>query len=208
MKKEVMLLFVLAVLTLPLISAYSFGSWGGGYYNSPLDLFDNEWVIFGIIFIVFFAIIFFTVNKAFKTPGVSAVIALGLSLLIAITLARRGMLYGYFGDEVGSWVLIVTCLIGAGFIIRFAYESFGGLGAIISVGGLWYILHSIDPYEVIPYQILTDTIISVYEFVASWLGGIILMALTILLINIGREERTTWDILTKPRKRRFNWLGN
>lgn len=198
-------LFIGALLVLPLISAYSFGSWGYGY-SSPLDFFDNEWVVFGVIFVVFFAIIFYTVNKAFKNPGVSAVIGAGLALLIAVTLAQRGMLYGYFGDQIGSWVLIVTVLIGAGFIIRFAYGSFGEIGAIITVGGLWYLIHSLDPYEVLPYEILNDTFISIYKFVAGWLGGIIIVVLTIIILNIGQEEMNFTDMFSNRRRRRFNLL--
>ena len=45
---------IILLLILPLISAYS---WGGGYYRSPLDYLDNEWVIFAIIFMIFFAVI-------------------------------------------------------------------------------------------------------------------------------------------------------
>lgn len=206
-KQSLIFIFVFALLVIPLISSYSFGSWGTGYYNSPLDLFDNEWVVFGIIFVVFFAIIFYTINKTFKNTGVSAVIGAGLALFIALTLARRGILYGYFGDEIGSWMLIIVSLIGFGFIIRFAYQSFAGLGAIIVVGVSWYLLHITGPYEVLPYEILTDAFVKIYEFTASWLGGIVLMVLTIILINLGKEEKTFAEMMFKPRKRKFNILG-
>ena len=90
---SILLLSSILVFTLlPLISSYSWG--GGGYYSSPLDYLQNEWVIFGIFFLIFFAIIFFTVNKAFKNSAVAGVIALGFSLLISMVMAQRGLLYG------------------------------------------------------------------------------------------------------------------
>ena len=65
---SIILLSSILVLTItPLISA-QFG-WGGGYYSSPLDYLDNEWVIFSLVFLIFFAVIFFTVNRAFKNSG-------------------------------------------------------------------------------------------------------------------------------------------
>ena len=133
MKKEdlsvLVLLSIIVLAILPLVSAYDFGGWG--YYNSPLDYLENEWVIFGIFFLVFFAIIFYTVNKAFKNSAVSGVIALGLSLMIAMVMAQKGLLYGYLGEEIGSWILIITVLIGIGFLIRFVYESFGKTGTMV-----------------------------------------------------------------------------
>ena len=173
------LLFGLALLAIPLISA---ASWG--YYDSPLDYLDNEWVVFGIIFLVFFAIIYYTVNKAFKNNGVSGIIALGLSLMIAMIVARRGLLYGYAGEELGSWILIITVLLGIGFLIRFIYTSFGKTGTIIALAGLWILIKSIDPYQLLPYELLTDTFLNIYGFFSSILGGIVLVVGGIILLNM------------------------
>src|SRR4030042_3187047 len=186
MKKEglsVLALSLIIVLTItPLISSYGF--WGGGYYSSPLDYLENEWVIFGIFFLVFFAIIFYTVNKAFKNNAVSGIIALGLSLMIAMVMARRGLLYGYLGEEIGSWILIITILIGIAFLIRFVYESFGKIGTIITLIILWIFLRSIDPYDFLPYQLLTDTFINIYEFFASIFGAIVLIIGALVILGI------------------------
>ena len=158
MKKRRLLTLLLSLILvftiLPLISAYNLGGSTWGYYNSPLDYLENEWVIFGIFFIVFFAIIYYTVNKAFQNPPVSAVVALGLSLLISMVMAQRGLLYGYLGEEIGAWVLIVTILIGVAFLIRFIHESFGKTGTIVALIGIWFVIRVIDPYEFLPYQLL------------------------------------------------------
>lgn len=187
MKKRLALSIVLVLVLIPLISAYSFGpSWGSswGYYNSPLDYLENEWVIFGIFFLVFFAIIFYTVNKAFKNNAVSGVIALGLSLLIAMVMAQRGLLYGYLGDEIGAWILIIASLIGVGFLIRFVHESFGKTGTVIALIVMWIFLRSLDPYKFLPYQLLTDTFINVYEFLASILGLIVMIIAALVILGI------------------------
>jgi hypothetical protein len=198
MKKEdlsfLALSLIIVITIIPLISAYNFGGWG--YYNSPLDYLENEWVIFGIVFLVFFAIIFFTVNKAFKNNAVSGVIALGLSLMIAMVMARRGLLYGYLGEELGSWILIITILIGIAFLIRFIYESFGKTGTIVALIILWIFLRSIDPYDFLPYQLLTDTFINIYEFFASIFGGIILIIGALVILNIA-DTRTIGEKLIK-----------
>jgi len=202
MKRGDLLMFLLfsiiVILLLPLISAYTWGSWGGwgGYYNSPFDYLQNEWVIFGIIFLVFFAIIFFTVNKAFQNHAVSAVIALGLSLMIAMVLAQKGLLYGYIGEEMGSWVLIVAGLIGIGFLIRFVHESFGKTGTVVGLIILWIFLRSIDPYEFLPYQLLTDTFINIYEFLASVFGLIVMIIAALVILGIV-DPKTNLDRLTK-----------
>tara|TARA_Y100000034_G_scaffold114872_1_gene151425 strand:- start:1769 stop:2374 length:606 start_codon:yes stop_codon:yes gene_type:complete len=185
------LLFGLALLAIPLISA---ASWG--YYDSPLDYLDNEWVVFGIVFLVFFAIIYYTVNRAFKNPAVSGVIGLGLALMIAMVITRRGLLYGYAGEQLGSWILIVTILIGVGFLLRFIYESFGKTGTAVALIGIWILIRSVDPYDILPYELLTDTFINTYEFFASWLGGIVLVVGGIILLNV-TDMRTIGEKMMK-----------
>ena len=186
------------ILIIPLISA---PSWGGGYYRSPLDYLENEWIMFGLFFVVFFAIIFYTVNRAFKNPAVSGVIALGLSLMISMTMAQRGLLYGYVGEEIGSWLLIVTVLIGVGFLIRFIWESFGKPGTVIALIGLWFLLRAFDPYEFLPYELLTDTFIGIYEFFASFLGLIIIIIGSVVALNVF-DSRTIGERLIKQFSRR------
>lgn len=195
----ILTIIALGLLIIPLISAYSLG---GGYYRSPLDYLENEWVIFSIVFMIFFAVIFFSVNRSFKNPGVSTVIALGLSLLIAMVMARRGMLYGYVGEELGSWIMIITILMGTGFIIRFAYESFGRTGVIVALAILWAVFRGIDVYDILPYQLLTETFVRVYEFITGIVGGIVIIIIAIIFMNVGEERETGIERLLRPKRRR------
>ncbi len=173
MKKEVSILIITAILLLPIISAYSWG-----YYNSPLMYLDNEWVMFTIILLVSFALIFHTTNKAFNNQAVSAVIAGSISLLITITVLKRGLLYGYLGDEIGSWVLIAAGLVLLGFLIKLSYETFGAVGSTIAVFFAWLLLQRADAYSIIPYG-APYSIVQAYEFITSIFGLIILVAIAI-----------------------------
>jgi len=195
MKKSVLLISILVLLIAPTVLAYTGYGYGYGYLRSPLDYFENEWTMFGIIFIVFFAIIYFTVNKSFKNNVISGVIALGLSLLIAITLTRRGWLYGYAGEQLGAWVLIVVAFIGIAFAIRFAYEYFGSIGAIASIAILWFLLRGLDPYEILPYEVQTDSLLNIYGFITSIFGLIVFMIIGLIAAKTERGRTPMGQII-------------
>lgn len=189
-QRLIFLLIGLMLVVTPLASAAGwFGLGGGGYYSSPLFFLENEWVMFGIVFIIFFAIIFYTVNKSFKNPMISGVIALGLGLFISIALAQRGWLNSYMGSEIGAWLLIVAALISIAFAIKFSYDSFGRIGAVAAIVIIWYVLHSNpDPYDILPPELMTDTFTGIYEFVSSWFGLIIAVIAGGIIIAARRQR--------------------
>jgi len=172
---------LMLLITLPTILAANGFGWGGfgGGYQSPLYYFDNEWVWFTTIFLVFFAIIYFTVNKAFKNNVVSGVLALSLSALIGITMLRSGWMYGYVGDSIGAWITVVVALIAAGFLIKFAFEGLGVFGVLGAITFFWFLLQGSDAYSLLPYDspgFLTwayETIKHPIGLVALWIIGFI-----------------------------------
>ncbi len=162
--KTLTIIFILTLLALPLISAQT---WGGGMwgYRSPLDYLENEWVTFTILFLIFFSVIYYSVNKTTKNPAVSIILALGISLFISLAISRRGLLWGY-GEGIDTWVLLGAVIIGIGFLIKFASESFGRAGAIATVILIWIILNAIDPYQILPDTLLySDNFMVFYELV-------------------------------------------
>lgn len=177
------ILIGIILLIIPLVSAQYYG-----YYDSPLAIFDNEWAMFGIIFIIFFGIIFYTINRSFKNVAVSASVAGALSLLIALTMARRGLLLDYTGYEMGSWVMIIVFLIGLAFIARFAYENFGPIGTGFALMGIWAILRAIDIYEFLPYELLTDNFIKIYGFITSFFGLAIIIIAIIIIVSMNKDR--------------------
>lgn len=186
-------IIITAILVLPLISAYSWGGWYG--YRSPLDYLENEWVLFTVLFLIFLAIIFYTLNKALKNPAVAIIIAFGLSLLISMAISQKGLIMGYgISEEFSSWLLFIAALIGIGFLIRFAAESFGGIGAIIAVLGIWLLIHFIDPYQILPDVLLNSGFYNFYEFLK---GGLGLIALAIIAFVLSRGTRKTVKDVTE-----------
>jgi hypothetical protein len=152
-----LVIFLIFIIT-PFASAYGFE-----YYSSPAYLLDNEWVLFIILFLMFFAMIYYTVNKSFKNNVISGVIALGLSLLISLAIAKKGLLVGY-GYGLDSWVLLIAILIGFAFLIRFSSNSFGKIGAIAAVIVIWMIIKFVDPYNFLPETLLSNPeFMSFYE---------------------------------------------
>jgi len=192
MKKRVLSAIIAFLISIPTILAYSYRSLG--YYRSPLEYLDNEWVMFITILLVFFAIIYYTVNKAFKNNMVSAVTALGLSLLISVTILRRNLLYGFVGDDLGSWVLLAAAIIAFGFLIRFSYEGLGTPGAIIAAIAVWLFIHNTDPYAVLPYG-ANDTLIWVYEVMVGFRGLFIVIIISAIFARFLRGK-SPWEYVT------------
>ncbi len=186
-QKTLTTILIISLLALPLISAYSWGggSWG---YRSPLDYLENEWVTFTILFLIFFAVIYYSINKTVKNPTVAVIVALGISLFISLALSRKGLLWGY-GQGIDVWVLLGAAIIGIGFLIRFASESFGRAGAIISVIIIWIILNAIEPYEFLPDTLLySDNFMTFYDGLKGFFGGVILVTIAVLFSKSKKDE--------------------
>jgi len=182
-------LTTILLLIIPLISA--FNGWGGGrwgWYRGPLEYLENEWVLFGVLFLIFFAVIFYTLNKAFKNNVIAGVIALGLSVLISMAIAQRGLLDVYGGGEISSWALFLAAAVGIAFLIRFAAETFGWIGAGVTAFVVWLILRSFYPEQLLP-ELLTNVpaFMWIYNFLLSWLGLVLLIILAFILGSMGRK---------------------
>ncbi|MDD5192149.1 MAG: hypothetical protein PHH54_00770 [Candidatus Nanoarchaeia archaeon] len=177
------------LLILPIISAYSYSPFGNfGFYGSPLDYLENEWVLSAVLFLIFFALIFYTLNKAFKNSAVSVIIALGLSALISMAIAQRGLITAYGGGEISSWALFLAAAIGIAFLIRFSSESFGKIGAVAVVFLTWLVLYNFYPEQILP-GLLADipAFVWFWEVLTSWIGLIILIVIAFAFGGQGPE---------------------
>ena len=206
-KKTLTTIFILTFLTMLTIPLISAPSWGGGMwgYRSPLDYLENEWVTFTILFLIFFAVIYYSINKTTKNPAVSVIVALGISLFISLALTRRGLLWGY-GQGIDTWVLLGAAIIGIGFLIRFAAESFGRAGAIATIIIVWIILNAIDPYQILPDTLLySDNFMMFYGVLKSIFGAIVLIIITILFIKGDEDRSPGQQILKSLFGRRSRW---
>jgi hypothetical protein len=192
--------FALVMIILPGVFAYT--GWGWTYLD-PVYYLEHPWVMFGMVTAVFFAIIFYAVGRSIDNKQVSAVIALALALFISMTLTRRGYLYGYMGQEIGSWiifvVILITVVLVGGFFIRMMNDFFWPVGSPVSVLIIWFFLRILDPEEFIPYTLLNDIFLGVYEFVTSIVGLIILIILAIIISFM--TENLEDDAVILPRRR-------
>lgn len=185
--KTITLITLLTLLVLPLISA----QWGWGYgYSNPIYFLENEWVLFTVLFLIFLAVIFYTVNKTMKNQAVAMTIAVGLSLLISLAIAQRGLISGYgLGGELGSWLLLIASLIGIAFLIRFAAESFGWVGTLVTLILLWMLIRFIEPSQLLPEMLLYNyRFMNFYEeFLRSGWGLIIISGIGFIITRGTRK---------------------
>lgn len=185
--KKISKIIVFAVLSefllMPMALAYV------NFYGSPLDYFENEWVLFTVLFLLFFAVVFYTINKTFKNNVVSGVIGLGISLLLTMAITRKGFLWGY-GNGLDAWVLLIAILIGLAFLIRFATTSFGMWGTICTVILVWVLIAYIDPYQFLPDPLLeSPEFMSFYEgILRTFVGAVILIVLAFFLGSISKKN--------------------
>jgi len=190
-KLSILLISTILILTiLPLIVAYN--GFGFDYYSSPVEYLENQWVLFGIIFIILFGVIFYVLNKSFKNPAVASVIGIGLSLFISMAISQRGLLYNYAGGTLSSWALVIASLIAIAFLLRFAKESFGKTGTISTIILIWLILHSLDPYDVLPSILANSGFLAVYEFIVGF-GGLIIFVILAFIFS-GKGPMTVKDL--------------
>lgn len=192
--KKLLTTILLTILALPLISA----QWGGGYYGSPLDYLENEWVIFGIIFIIAFAVIYFAVHKTFKeNKAIAAVIALGISLLISLAMAQRGLLYSYAGDTIGNMALLVGFLIVVIAMFKVLLENFGKAGAFVGLILTLLLLKWGNSTGLFPESLNYGPIGDLMEFLQGpilWL--LIIVGVIVVLVKLlAGEQKTVFDVL-------------
>jgi hypothetical protein len=197
---------LLALFIVPLISAYNHGFFGRfGGYGGPSALFQNEWVIFGIIFLVFFALIFYSLNKRFDNNAVSAIVAGGISLIIAMSLSQRVMYTGFFGgfggfgEGLGNWIMFLAIVFGIFIGFKFIFENFGPAGSIPVVVVFWYLLGNMDIFNVLPYGFVTNEFLDIYEFIISWPGLFILLVISIYISSIFYKRKKDDDFMIIPR---------
>lgn len=193
------IIFILSLL--PVISA-AYGGFGGygSWYYSPLDFFENEWVMFALVLLVFFAAIFYTLFKVFKNKAVAAIISGALAILITVAITERGLIETYGGGEISSWALFLAGAIGVAFLIKFASESFGSNGGkfatALVVFLVWIVLRNFYPEELLP-ELLTriPAFMLFYEFLISPLG--LILGLFLALAFGGKGPKTILDYISK-----------
>ncbi|MDP3027099.1 MAG: hypothetical protein Q8N63_05295 [Nanoarchaeota archaeon] len=196
---KITLAIISSLFLMPIISAYGYSGFRNfGYYGSPLDLFQNEWIMFAIIASIFFAAIFYTLFKTFKNKGIAAIISIGFSILISVAIMERGLIEAYGGGEISSWALFLAAAIGVAFLIKFASESFGKIVAAITVFLIWLVLHNFYPEQLLP-ELLTNipAFMWFWEwFVIAFFPGLVIWIILTLSFG-GKGPKTISDYISK-----------
>ncbi len=199
MNSKIKTILILTILLIPLTLAYN-----GYYYLTPSQLLQNQWVVFSLIFLITFAIIFYALGKAMKeNTGAAVVVSAGLALFISFALSQRTRFYGYLGQEIGSYALIVGLLILAIFLIKLISGIARGAGLFIALGALWFFVNSIDPYDIFPYKFLTSDFYPVWQFIVSQTFLILLVIIFIILIAISFKNDKVKDFMWPKWEGRF-----
>jgi hypothetical protein len=186
-------LILLIIGLMAVVSAYG---WGG--YYSPQSLMENEWFIFGGVFVLFFAIVFIALGRTFgENRGPAVAISLVVSLFITVAIERQGLLYSYVGEEIGGYLLIFALIIALILLLKVMSALLGGLGMFLVAFLTWYILnknyYTSTLYSVIPYSFQP-----VYDFICSdnfvyWIAGVLVLVLVLAYSSKGSMNKDIKD---------------
>jgi hypothetical protein len=160
MKKQTLLTIFISISLISLISLVSaqyyggYGSYSGGYYTGivPSELLENEWVIFGGVFLLTFALVYMALARAFhpqdnrnmleimagmkertSNQGPIVMISLIIALFVAGAFARRDYLYGWLGADIGQWILTFAMIVGIAIILLLGYRLGGLIGSVAAL---------------------------------------------------------------------------
>ena len=164
--KRGLLGFPLLVLLTQVVSAQFFSGYGGFSITNFFDSIDSATITLGLLFFIFFALIFYALSRVFKdqygqpNKGIAGTIALAVSLLIIYGIYRSGFNLGdlFYGFGIGKSALYLIALIIFIVLAIFLIKKIKLHGFLI-VFGLLLILLTI--FTDIFYEKLTALIIGI-----------------------------------------------
>ena len=138
MNKNILLMgFALSlILALSFVNAQYYGFYG---YNTPAQWLENELVIFGLLFTIFFATIYYSLGNVIKgSPIVPGIIAASLAFLISAGIQRE---WYFLQKPILFWALILGTLLVIATLLRALGLKVGGLAILVllfsAVWGSW-----------------------------------------------------------------------
>ena len=185
-----------------ILSVSAYEGFGGFFYGqiTPSSLLENDWIIFGGVFLVVFALVYIGLSNVLvrkkgrqnpalpwlvspeanpENKGAVVVIAVVIAFFTAAVFVQRGWVNGYFGDVVGSWLFLLALIV----MIILSIPFYKGLKMNIGAGPaiaitfliIWAILKFfVNPYTLFPYGgTMPDSFFQFYDFITSyWTLGI------------------------------------
>ena len=174
MKPGFILGLIILILSLQLASAYN--GYGYGWYSQPglSQIFTNEWVQFGFVFLIMFGFLFFALSKTINQKGVVVVISIAIGLMASFALNT------YYGEMIPAIILVLAVI----FLLFIAFQFVGPIATVILLFLLWLLLHFSEPYSILPSDLLTYEVTRAYAFIAGFWGFIILVVVSVILLLI------------------------
>jgi len=199
MKKS--LVFLLTVFFISFISAYY------DFYNiSPSDFLENEWIIFGGVFLLIFAMVFLALSRQFSSKkknkmfpwmedtesnkAIPGVIALVIAFFTASAFVKQNLISGFFGEAITAWIFLLVLIVLVMLSIPFYKALKKNIGAapaiFIILFGVWAILKfGFDPYQYnLPYQFY-----DFYEFIITPVFLIVLIVIGVIASLIKKSGK-------------------
>tara|TARA_Y100000310_G_C20636446_1_gene791421 strand:+ start:939 stop:1895 length:957 start_codon:yes stop_codon:yes gene_type:complete len=177
MKLKSTLITLTTLILIPLVSAFDYP-----------DIFDNEWVRFGIIFAILFGLLYsFLITKFNDSSAPTTIVSAGLSILLTMAIAKRDLLDMFLEEGIVDWIVIGAIIILTLVLIIYLWKKLpGGKAKLGIILGLLFVLGLI-PYflkDYLPESLLYGPLGNFIEIVQELPAFIIWIALTIFIVFI------------------------
>lgn len=201
--------FVGMILLMGFVSAY------GGYYgaSSPADILKNEWVVFGILFLMIFAFVYMSLASFFTkksedpnfpwkksksiAKGPVTIISVCIALLFSGAIMRTDSFTNYLGETVTGliillfFVAVLFGLIASFFYMRKKIGRGAGIVVLIALIVLWFVFNSVYLYDILPYSVASSFVEEVYFWFTSGWGLILSIVIGVLMIIFGGKPESS-----------------
>lgn len=136
---------------------------------------ENEWVMFGVVFLILFASIYYFVNKKTDNAPTSAIVGGGLALLMTIPIMKRGLLEDFLSESIVDWIIIIAVIVAVFFAVYWFYKKFNWKGVLLILILLALVPTFIDLANILPSDIYYGPVGDFIE-VLKGISNIILIA--------------------------------
>jgi len=149
-----------------------------------LEQLENEWVMFGIVFLILFAAIYYLVNKKTDNAPTSAIVGGGLALLLTIPIMKRGLLDDFLQESIVDWILIIALIVGVLFVIYWVYKKWAWKGVLLGLLLLALVPVFLDLEEILPNNIYYSPVGDFIQVLEGFSNIILIAALGWIVIMI------------------------
>ena len=175
---SVILLGLISIISINFVSAYN-------GYSSLSDYLDNEWVVFTLIFLLLFTVIYFSVYKTTQNQAVSGIIGAALGLLISVSVLKKGMISGFFGDTLTNMMgfigIIIAIFITFSLFIYYMGFLWGFFGGLITITG-FLVFVNFEQFNPSGFNVSpVSTFLFLLEDLGSLAGTILIVSGIVLL---------------------------